>query len=200
MDAEAALKHLEPLFEGGCGWLNTKKPDVFNRVMEACHALEGAQDILHDPWEGLNMPPSPGKALLILEQLTSGETLDFHDLIEQSSLAYGHLRGLVLPPEVQAKYICHVCGKTEVKLWRMAASSCVEGYCSKCGMAQAGYPDTIDDAGKNAEGDYGPSDQIYNSDQGANLVPWVINEHGDTWGYTSVPPEGCAWWKGLPTR
>ena len=200
MNVDAAVEQLRPLFERRLGWLSMEKSDVLNRVMEAVHALDGAKDRIPDNWLGLSMPSQPGKALEILEEGLAGDSLSYHDMIEQAALAYGFLLGLGLPQGVQIKYKCHVCGKTGVKLWRMASSSCIEGYCSKCGMAQAGYPDTIDENGRNNEGDYSPSDQIYNASQGANLVPWVIDESGDTWGYTSVPPEGCAWWKSLPTR
>jgi hypothetical protein len=200
MDTEAALKHLKPLFDRGSNWLQMEKPVVLGHIMEAIHALEGVEESPEIEWDKLSMLPSPGKALAVLRGMISGDSLDYHEMITVSSFAHGYLHGLVLPSEVQAKYKCHVCGKTGVKLWRMAASSCVEGYCSKCGMAQAGYPDTIGEDGRNDEGDYGTSDQIYNGDQGANLVPWVIDVDGSTWGYTSVPTEGVSWWKALPTR
>ena len=67
-------------------------------------------------------------------------------------------------------------------------------------MAQAGFADVIDDKGKHDEGDYGRSDQIYNHKQGTSLLPWIPDHDGSTWGYTSVPPEGCLWWETLPTR
>ena len=74
----------------------------------------------------------------------------------------------------------------------------------QCGTAQAGLLDMIDDEGR-IPSRYGgrldgKSDQIYSPEQGINLLPWVPTPDGETWGYTSVPPEACAWWRALPTR
>jgi hypothetical protein len=33
-----------------------------------------------------------------------------------------------------------------------------------------------------------------------SMVPAVPTEDGEMWGYTSVPEEGCVWWKKLPTH
>jgi hypothetical protein len=67
-------------------------------------------------------------------------------------------------------------------------------------MEQAGLPDTIGDDGRNDEGDFGPSDQIYSPRKGQNLLPCIPDLDGSIWGYTSVPPEGVAWWRARPTR
>lgn len=85
-----------------------------------------------------------------------------------------------------------------VKLWR-GIGSAQEAWCATCGMAQAGLPDTLDVEGKH-ETDYGRTDQIYSPKLGQSLLPWVPAPDGETWGYTSVPPEGCEWWRTLPTR
>jgi hypothetical protein len=149
------------------------------------------------------LKPNPEKAIEILTEMTSYDSIfnaDKFYFITKASEALGVLRGHELPPEVLAKYVCHVCGVSGVKLWRVASSSCIEGYCSKCGTAQAGLPDTVDERGK-IESKFGDrSDKIYSSKKGCGLVPWVIDTDGSTWGYTSVAPQGCVWWSQLPTR
>lgn len=97
-------------------------------------------------------------------------------------------------------YVCGTCGVRGVKLWRVAASSHIEGFCSMCGTAQAGLTDTIGDDGRHTNSEYGLTDQIYSPDKGSGLVPWVVDNDGSTWGYTSVPQYAVDWWRNLPTR
>lgn len=109
------------------------------------------------------------------------------------------------------RYECSFCGVSGVKLWRGVGTT-DPAWCSKCGTAQAGLEDTIDDEGRIAHilppnvkwlgpGTYDRRiDQIYSPKQGQNLLPWVPTEEGYAWGYTSVPPEGVMWWRTLPTR
>lgn len=152
------------------------------------------------------MKPNPAEAKKLLEDaLDTWMSKDVHksDLVMAISRAVGFLRGYELPPSVLARYKCSFCGVSGVKLWR-AVHSDDEAWCSKCGMAQAGLPDTIDDEGMyvaeySGRAD-GRSDSIYNPKKGKNLLPWVPAPDGETWGYTSVPPEGCEWWRTLPTR
>ena len=149
------------------------------------------------------MIPNPDKAHEILEVASKmwwDPEIRKHDLVMDISQALGYLRGYVLPPEIIAAYRCTFCGTEGVKLWR-AIHSDREAGCSRCGTAQAGLPDTINEDGELIDSiDGRPSDQIYSSKQGLNLLPYVPTLDGETWGYTSVPPEGCLWWKSLPTR
>jgi hypothetical protein len=97
------------------------------------------------------------------------------------------------------RYRCSFCDAHGVKLWR-AIHDDSRAWCAKCGTAQAGLPDDIGQDGRRA-GEYGTSDQIYSSDRGANLLPFVPSEDGSwTWGYSSVPDAGVRWWRALPTR
>lgn len=147
------------------------------------------------------------KALAFLEQILERDgrvywldgNVSKTDLVEPIAEAVGYLRGYALPPDVLARYVCGTCGARDVKLWR-AVHDASRGWCAKCAMAQAGYPDVIDDRGKHEAGDYGPSDQVYSPAKGQSLLPWVPAPDGAAWCYTSVPPEGCVWWRELPTR
>lgn len=78
-------------------------------------------------------------------------------------------------------YVCSVCGTTGVKLWRPYQSCAVHLFCGAC-----------------AEKDQGKTIDLSVSDQCRWLVPAVPTLDGSWWGYTSVPAEGCAWWKALP--
>jgi hypothetical protein len=150
--------------------------------------------------------PDPDRAREVLEAALKscwepGTTKT--DLFVALGEALGFLRGYLLPKEVLDGYRCSFCGARGVKLWRTVHSA-AEAWCSRCGTAQAGLADTIDAEGRIAalysgRAD-GRSDQIYSPDQGQNLLPWVPAPDGGTWGYTSVPPEGCHWWRSLPTR
>lgn len=61
-------------------------------------------------------------------------------------------------------------------------------------MKNQGKSGVVDDEGKR-ESDCGRTDQI------GLFVPAVPLEDGrGYWGYSSVPTEGCQWWKNLPTR
>lgn len=148
------------------------------------------------------MKPDPEKARQVLELAVGTWTKrDKIDLFVAMSEALGLLRGYEPSEEVLAKYRCTFCGISGVKLWR-AVHSAEEAWCCKCGTAQAGLPDTINENGKLASSvmDGQLTDQIYSPHQGCNLLPWVPCVDGGTWGYTSVPPEGCEWWRNLPTR
>lgn len=154
------------------------------------------------------MEPNPDKAKKVLEEALADHNWmdkDVHktDLVVVIAKALGFLRGYKLPPETLEKYRCSFCGVSGVKLWRSIGSD-RDAWCSKCGTEQAGLPDTIDDEGKildRLSGKVGGrSDQIYSPKKGLNLLPYVPTPDGETWGYTSVPAEGCEWWKQLPTR
>lgn len=87
------------------------------------------------------------------------------------------------------------CGATGCKMWReyQTFSDYTEILCGPCAMAVQKKTGTIDADGKR-ESDFGKSDQI------GWLVPAVPVVGEDTfWGYTSVPDEGVAWWRALPS-
>lgn len=113
--------------------------------------------------------------------------------------AKGVLTGYLLPPEVLDRYVCSTCGIRGVKLWR-AVHSAQEAWCAHCGTKQAGLPNNIDREGRGPCEFGGLSDQIYSSKKGLNLLPWVPDADGETWGYTSIPSEGVEWWRNLPTN
>lgn len=86
---------------------------------------------------------------------------------------------------------------TGCKLWR-EYKTCADDtdlLCCDCAAKSQGKDvSTINEKGLYVS-DYGRTDQI------GWLVPAVPTEDGTTfWGYTSVPPEGCTWWRQLPTR
>lgn len=154
------------------------------------------------------MRPDPNKALELLEA-TLKEVLrtfkaDVYELIPVIERAIGHIKGY--NPDL-TDYKCSCCGVTGVKLWRQSYTAS-PGWCSKCGTAQAGREDTVDEDGRILRVDeldgtelHGDKiDQIYGWKQGKGLLPWVPREDGETWGYGHVPPEGVLWWRTLPTR
>lgn len=152
------------------------------------------------------MESNADKARKVLEDaLSSRGDLDVTktDLYCVIAEALGWLRGYELPAEAWAAYRCTFCGAGGVKLWR-AAHSDSQALCSRCGTAQAGLPDDVDENGRRPS-EYSSridrkSDQIYSPEKGLSLLPYVPCPDGGTWGYTSVPPEGCHWWRSLPTR
>ena len=148
------------------------------------------------------MKPSIEKAIEVLNKYGDnhkwmGKSVYKSDLIISISEALGYLKGYELSAKVLSEYVCSHCDVSGVKLWR-GIGSADEKWCAACGMKQAGLKNTIGDDGR-YEGEFGPSDQIYSSDKGQNLLPYIPTPDGETWGYTSVPTEGCIWWRNLPT-
>lgn len=96
---------------------------------------------------------------------------------------------LVAPPG----YRC-ACGACGVKLWRPVHGSKTLS-CAECAEKEGGLaPGSVDDSGRYADRDIGRTDQV------AGLLPCVPTPEGDTsWGYSSVPTAGVAWWRALPT-
>lgn len=88
---------------------------------------------------------------------------------------------------IPADYVCGGCGAEGVKLWRKSATSEPVHeqplLCGDCTVKEQKHPLNL------AEGD-----QCY------GRCPAVPDLRGGWWGYTSVPAEGCAWWKALPLR
>lgn len=98
--------------------------------------------------------------------------------------------------EVPEEYRCTGCGVHGCKLWRPYQTFRAELRCCDC----AGKDQEKDTSEIDAEGKI-PTERNYRTDQIGWLVPAVPAEDGSAfWGYTSVPPAGCAWWRRLPTR
>lgn len=87
--------------------------------------------------------------------------------------------------ETPADYKCQDCGAAGVKLWRPYQTFSIWLRCVQCTHKVA--KSNID------------SFDLSKSDQIGWFVPAVPDGHGNYWGYTSVPDDGVAWWKGLPT-
>mgnify|MGYP006350442629 FL=1 len=85
----------------------------------------------------------------------------------------------MIPPD----YKCGACAAEGVKLWRGYNESHAELRCGDCAASE-----------QKRVVDLSEGDQIGWS------VPAVPDLRGGWWGYTSVPAEGCAWWKALPLR
>lgn len=85
---------------------------------------------------------------------------------------------------IPADYTCATCKAHGVKLWRESHAflDSMTLACAEC-CAKEGHPVDLSE-----------------SDQTMRRVPAVPTLDGSYWGYTSVPPEGCAWWKALPLR
>lgn len=100
----------------------------------------------------------------------------------------------IIPPP---SYRCSKCARHGCKLWReyqTFADHTLLLCCDCAGRAERIKLTDIDAEGYRV-GKYGRTDQI------GWFVPAVPTVEGDTfWGYTSVPPEGCEWWRRLPTR
>ncbi len=82
-------------------------------------------------------------------------------------------------------YKCSACGVHGVKLWRQSSvfADAVTLMCGDCTVRDQGH--ALD---------------LSQSDQCWGRCPAIPDLAGSWWGYTSVPPEGCAWWKALPLR
>lgn len=96
------------------------------------------------------------------------------------------------------KYRCFKCGGIGRKLWRQyqTFADVVELLCAECAAKDQGKDiSTINDVGMLLD-DYGQR-----TDQIGWLVPAVPTEDkGTYWGYTSVPKDGCIWWRKLPVK
>ena len=92
-------------------------------------------------------------------------------------------------------YKCKGCGATGCKLWREWNTFAPTLLCVDCAIKDQKKNIVVDEDGMHASEYGGPTDTIgwY-----APAVPTKDNHA--YWGYTSVPDEGCKWWKNLPLR
>lgn len=120
-------------------------------------------------------------------------------------------------------YRCTTCGRHGCKLWReyQTFADHTELVCCDCaGKSQSEDVRRIDKHGNRPSEFFTRRDRRrcarqnsgrgrrgarpvaeHRTDQIGLRVPAVPTEEGDTfWSYSSVPPEGVAWWRGLPTR
>jgi len=103
---------------------------------------------------------------------------------------------VIVTPEA---YVCTSCGAKHVKLWRQYQTflNHIDLLCAEC----AAKNQTIDISTMDEHGLYLRDDSKHLTDQIGWLVPAVPTEEGDTfWGYSSVPLDGCTWWKSLPLK
>jgi DNA-directed RNA polymerase subunit N (RpoN/RPB10) len=95
-------------------------------------------------------------------------------------------------------YRCFNCGAINCKLWRQYQTflNHITLLCAVCAARDQGESITdIDSDGKRTIGI-----PMHRSDQIGIYIPAVPTKEWDTfWGYTSVPQEGCTWWRYLPT-
>ena len=95
-------------------------------------------------------------------------------------------------------YKCFKCDSAGCKLWREYQTFLDTQvlYCAKC----AGRYQDVNISSINVNGKYIEKEHRYLTDQIGSLIPAVPTVENDTyWGYTSVPEDGCVWWKNLPT-
>ena len=88
-------------------------------------------------------------------------------------------------------YKCATCAAENCKLWRQYQTFVCNLHllCGPCALSNQKKSGSID-----ADGCINDCDQI------GWLVPAVPTPDGETfWGYSSVPPEGVAWWRNLPS-
>lgn len=100
-----------------------------------------------------------------------------------------------IPPK---EYCCDKCKKHGCKLWREYNTFLNQQTLVCCDCAAKEQKKDI--ASIDAEGRW-QDDLGMRTDQIGWRIPAVPTAEGDTfWGYTSVPMDGVAWWRRLPTR
>lgn len=115
-------------------------------------------------------------------------------------------------------YICSLCGKQNVKLWRpyghihpLLCAECAESRqtvkenCKRWSIDNLGNIPKYDNSQTNTytltEILFVDLDKLHDSDSTKNIkmVPAIPDEL-DFWGYIYIPPEEFKWWRNLPTR
>lgn len=95
-------------------------------------------------------------------------------------------------------YVCGDCGAGDCKLWR-EYNTFLNYQTLRCAVC-AGKDQKRSVAGITSEGKTLSVVSHFMSDQIGMLMPAVPTAENDTyWGYTSVPEDGCKWWKDLPS-
>lgn len=105
------------------------------------------------------------------------------------------------------EYKCMDCGVYGVKLWRMAACSCIELRCIDC----VGKEDKVDVSQVGEDGMEWDDLFERRTDQIGHMLPAIPDEfkvcygesttlHASWYQYTCVPQDGVDWWKRLPLR
>lgn len=105
-------------------------------------------------------------------------------------------------------YKCTVCGKTGVKLWREYQSFQFNLHCGQCALARAKRNETFSDL--RYRGPISPEGTVYCYTDDGNIndqtdsigwmVPAVMDEDGNAWGYTSSPHNVILDWRKLPNE
>ena len=99
--------------------------------------------------------------------------------------------------DVPKDYRCTECGAFGVKLWRQCNTFHIRLFCACCALEDQGKDGPVGNDGRRLCDILGHGRM---TDQIGSLVPAVLDEECEAyWGYTSVPEEGCEWWRGLPT-
>lgn len=94
-------------------------------------------------------------------------------------------------------YVCSKCGATGVKLWRQynVCVSAQELLCVECLAKEA----KIDISKIDSDGRYeDPTIERKTHSVGWHVPAILTDDEESFWGYTSVPANGCYWWKKLP--
>ncbi len=99
-------------------------------------------------------------------------------------------------------YACGQCARHGCKLWRWYQIFLDHQalFCAECAAKNQGHAITdLDDKGMSS------SEATKHDGQKSSSIGWLVpavpTENGETyWGYTSVPDDGVAWWRALPTR
>jgi hypothetical protein len=98
--------------------------------------------------------------------------------------------------ETPSGYRCLVCNAHGVRLWREynCIASAITLRCFDCAILKAGGTAKPYSFEKGQH--YTPDDSEI-----SGLVAAIPTAEGDTfWGYSSVPDEGCVWWRSLSPR
>lgn len=105
------------------------------------------------------------------------------------------------------EYKCIDCGVHGIKLWRIAACSCIQLRCIDC----VGKKDNIDVSDVDENGTILDPDFLIRTDQIGSMLSAIPDEfkiyygsstipHISWWQYTCVPQAGIDWWEKLPLR
>ncbi|HAC55996.1 TPA: hypothetical protein DCF80_00700 [Candidatus Saccharibacteria bacterium] len=104
-------------------------------------------------------------------------------------------------PVTPPSYVCGMCGKSGVKLWRTGSTMSLDTVDLACADCAAGYESEDISTMDPVTGKYMIRDLQMRCDQIGNYMPAVPTAENDAfWRYTCAPQEGIAWWYSLPLR